>query len=521
VSLRKIGITLVKGTTYFTVAYIVTYAFGMLTSILIPRFLGPADYGLWSLGWSVIVILMLFRGLPGTDDAIIRYVSKYDAENKPRLVRNIVTTSLKLRLLSSGLSCGVAILLANYVANKVFNYPKLAFLLPIFAIGYFTHAFGIESVLNALKKFHYQASLSIFGSILRFFSIAILLIAGFGIMGAAIGQLFQTAFISLLTFFIVFTRFLPSSESHNTENGLNFISTSKKIIAYGLPLSVTGLIGGFSENFMNFMLGLNVEVEVLGYFAVAWAMTTMVVSFAGLASTPLFPIISELDATKDRNKIDRLLSTLFKNLVLFVATVVIFVEFFAPQIVLFIYGWETFESVAIFLRILIILTLPSVFTQLSGTLFRGIGRSDLILKIGVLSTLWMIPATALLISSFGVMGAIAVILANSFGYGLFLWTYFLKKIMGKIPFDLKAIFRLVPTFGITALILLVVRPLILYNLFFLIPSSLLTLLASFILACFTGVVRKNEIDVLQSSLPTNLQRNLKVIFSYFKKMAKE
>lgn len=517
---KNIGAALIEGTTYFTVARILTFGFAALNSVFLARFLGVEGYGLWKFAYSVFGIFVLFSGLPGTAPAIVRYVSKYMAENESGKVRTLVLTSLKLQFIFVGVCCGMVFLLAAYVAGNVFSYSELAILLPVLALGHFFTSLNLMSIFNAFKKFHYTAFLTVLGSALSFFLTILFLSLGWGVVGAAVGQALYMIITSILAFFWAF-RLLPRSTSIGEAESEGFVSTSKMIFSYGVPLSVVGLLSSFSIYFRDFLLGLSLEgLEVLGYFSVAWGITNILRMSTSLVTEPLFPVISELESKKNWATIEKVLSTLFKYMILIAGTVMIFVQVFAREIINSLYS-ESFEPAAVLLRMIIIIVLPTVFIHLSDTLFKGTGHSGIILKINLINSLFWIPATVFLVLNFGVVGAVARTIAGFFGFGCILRVYFLKKSYSIFPFQLKPLIGIVPVFGILFSLLLFTKSLMASTVFHLFFVVILALSMTLLLACILGIVKKEEIKVLRISLPVFLSQKCNSIFSFLERIARE
>ena len=505
-AVENAGKTLIHGASYLFFSRILVIIFTTLNTVFLSRFLGVNDYGLWALANSVLGIFALFGRLPGTNQTIIRYVSKYEAEGKPAMTRILFFTSLKLRFVFIGICCGAVLLLAGYVADTIFNYQELAFVLPVLAIGHFFSSLDLGSMFNALKKFHTVAFLRALKSVVNLLLTALLLLLGWGLRGAAVGHALYIAAMSTLSYFLV-SRLLPPSESRIGAERTSFTTTSKRILSYGVPISIVGLLVSLGGHLRSFLLGLNVELELIGYFTVALGTTRLLIMSNSFVMEPLLPVISELEAKKDWATIEKVLSTLLKYMLLTIGVAVILVEVFAPLIISLLFS-ESFEPAAVFLRMLIVIALPISFTSLSETLFLGIGRSDIVLKISLISSIWKMPTMVLLILSLGVFGATMYSLALV-SFNLVIYVYFLRS-LGLAPFRFRPLINVVPVLGVVFIILILASQFMILNVTFLVLSSLSASFGSAVLACVTGIVKKEEIEILESVLPANR------VFSFMK-----
>ncbi|MGB6639772.1 MAG: oligosaccharide flippase family protein, partial [Thermoanaerobaculia bacterium] len=100
-----------------------------ILQMVLGRLLGPASYGLYAVGWNLLLIVGLAASL-GLEHGVIRFGADLSAENGGRL-RRVTMRSLKIAALAGGVAAAVLWLLAPWLAESVFDKPGLR---PVLAV---------------------------------------------------------------------------------------------------------------------------------------------------------------------------------------------------------------------------------------------------------------------------------------------------------------------------------------------------------------------------------------------------
>ncbi|MGB3564660.1 MAG: flippase [Thermoanaerobaculia bacterium] len=102
-----------------------------ILQMVLGRLLGPASYGLYAVGWNLLLIVGLAASL-GLEHGVIRFGADLSAENGGRL-RRVTMRSLKIAALAGGVAAAVLWLLAPWLAESVFDKPGLRPVLAVMA----------------------------------------------------------------------------------------------------------------------------------------------------------------------------------------------------------------------------------------------------------------------------------------------------------------------------------------------------------------------------------------------------
>lgn len=124
---------------------------GAVFYLLLARFLGPAEYGLFSLAMAALLIVTSIGDL-GLGQSVIRFVG---ANSRDRKYLPYVNLALKTKLISGALAIMAFAGLSSLLAKYIFHQPSLSTLLPLVGIGVLAQLLFFLSlaVFQGLQKF--------------------------------------------------------------------------------------------------------------------------------------------------------------------------------------------------------------------------------------------------------------------------------------------------------------------------------------------------------------------------------
>lgn len=254
---------------------------GVLYYILMARFLGPRDYGIFSVAVTSIALLASIANV-GIDTGILRFVGQ----------SKFLKLGLKFKILSS---CTVIILgwfLIPKITELFFGKPELIGVLRLSLFGVATallFSFSV-SALQALEKFWAWSFVNIFANLLRLISVIVLLIVG----GLSVNSaLYGYIGAPLAGFFIGFL-FLPMfwKETKEKEVLSQFFHFNKWVAVFTLIMAVASRIDTF---FSARLLSLT----DVGIYSVAVSLTSLipqiVLAIASVVAPKLSRFTNKLD----------------------------------------------------------------------------------------------------------------------------------------------------------------------------------------------------------------------------------
>jgi len=233
----------------------------------------------------------------------------------------------------------------------------------------------------------------------------LLVFVGYGALGATLGytiSFIAAAIIGLATLYLTTIRRLKSK----SPTKLSITQTLKRMLHYGVPLSIASIISGFLVQFYAFLMAIYCTDAMIGNYQVATQFATLLTFFTIPISTVLFPVFSKINPQEERE----LLQTVFTSSVKYTAMLLIpatmAVMVLSKPMIGTLFG-EKWADAPFFLSIYVINYLFTIFGNLSlGSLLTGLGKTKLQMKLSLITFIVGVPLSLLLIPTMGIVGLI-------------------------------------------------------------------------------------------------------------------
>jgi O-antigen/teichoic acid export membrane protein len=426
-SLRKI----VKGAGFVLIGTLIGRAFGYGSRLIIAR-LGASDYGLVALGFAVMSIAATLS-MVGMTQGVIRYVSFYKGKEDKGRIKGTIISTLKITLPLSLILAFVLFWQASWISIHVFHDANLTPILRIFAIGipFSVLASNLLSTTVGFQDMRYNVYAQyIFQEPLKLAAIVVLLLLGFGVLGAAWGWVLAIIAMSFLAFYFLEKNVFPIFKTK-----VKAVSVDKELLSFSLPLlfaGIAGLIMGWTDTLM---LGYFSSSADVGIYNVALPTAQLIRAIPGALGVIFFPVISELYA---RNKIEdlrRTYSVVTKWMLALICPPFLLVLLFPDQIIKILFGAEYIAGATALSILVFGFMIGSVVGPASQTL-QAYGRTKTVMMTNYIGAAINFLLNLLLIPIYGVNGAA---IATGFSLALlcilnFLFAYRVAKIQ---PFRLS------------------------------------------------------------------------------------
>ena len=124
---------LATGTGFSIIGKLTGRALHAVGQIIMAQFLGPVQFGLYAIGWTLFRIISLIAPM-GLDQGVIRFASDTQINQRSQ-IKSILIQIFKLALIS-GLLIGIIIFFtAPWLATTFFQKPDLKIVFRWFAFG--------------------------------------------------------------------------------------------------------------------------------------------------------------------------------------------------------------------------------------------------------------------------------------------------------------------------------------------------------------------------------------------------
>lgn len=400
----------VKGSYHLLWGLVISTLISSVGAIFIARLLGSDLYGLYTVVLTAPAMLTMFRDW-GINQAIVRFTAQYRAENRLDEIRNIYISGIFFETVLGLTLSLISFVFAEPLAHLL-NRPIISPFIQLMSISIF--AGGLVCVATAAftgyERMEFNSVMLICQSICKTLLIIILVIAGLGTAGAALGY---TAGILIggivgITLLSVIYRKLPKPYANNLE----IKAYLSAMLTYCLPLSAANIITGLLPQFYTFLLPIYYTTDnvPIGNYGVAMNFIVLITFFATPVITMTFPAFSKLNVAEDQESLRNIFQFSIKYASLLVVPVTILVMSLAQPAIETLFG-NTYDTAALYLTLLGITYLYTAIGNLSlNSFLNGQDQTRYVLKMALLTGAIGFSIGYILIRNFGVLGLIATML---------------------------------------------------------------------------------------------------------------
>ncbi|MDH5376662.1 MAG: flippase, partial [Candidatus Bathyarchaeota archaeon] len=377
---------------------------------LVATLLTEDEYGLYTIAFIPPALFGLFRDW-GINSAMIKYLAQYKSEDKTNEMRNVLASGLLFESALGILLSIISFSLAGFLATNVFNRPEIKIMIEIASVIILTNSLAIasQSTFIGFERMEFHSLTLICQSCLKAVLAPLLVLLGYGTLGAVLGQVMSvliTSTLAIVIFYLVFYR-----KIHGPKNdGPNLSRTLRTMLRYGLPLSVSTILSGFLAQFYNFLMVIYSSNSIIGNYSIALNFSMLITFFTTPIATVLFPAFSKLDAEKEMETLRTVFQSSVKYAALFTIPATTAIIVLSEPLVFTLFG-QKYSHAPLFLTLYAVNFLYTGLGSLSlGNFLNGQGKTKFTLKLTLLTISIGLPLSTILIPKFGITGLIATTL---------------------------------------------------------------------------------------------------------------
>lgn len=372
---------------------------GFLASVLITRTLGPAQFGIFSIAMTVMMIAAQFSDF-GIGVSLVRFFSLF--HKKDELRSNLVLkVALKFELIVAALIFLIGFFSSEFLASYVFKQPILSFPLRLAFIGAFGMAMAafLSAVLQAKQSFKQFALVNLVIPAGKFVLIGLLfLIYKLNLLSALTATIILPFIAFIINFLIIPKGFLKAK---GDEKG-----SFKELFRFSKWILISVFCCMMIDRLNVLMLGYFKTPEEVGHYSAAYTFAFIFPLITGTITTVLFPKISAI-SQKDQ------LRRYVKKAIKFTAPIIfpiIILLFISRPLILFIYGPEYLSSATVF-QIILCGFAFSVIANPIGLAIYSLNKPEVPAYLNILQLILNFVGNLFLIPPFGAIGAASVLLS--------------------------------------------------------------------------------------------------------------
>ncbi len=314
------------GITFFGV--MIEYVGRFLLGFVLARFMGDEQYGLYSLADSMVYLMIGIAPL-GLVTGLLHFVPIFQSQNDEPALWKTLQMGLGAPTVVSLVIGGIFFFFAQPLAEMVFHEPRLAVLLRIVAIA--VPAGTIAAVSVAITQGYKQMKYKVIAQdILLTLSklVLSLLLAISGLNAVKSLTAYSISMVlSCLVLLYLLGRLLPRSSPPRPD-----FAHLGKMFKFSLPIYLAELLTIFGPNIRTILLGSLNTVRAVGIFTVAARVNMVGSAFLNSITTISMPIVSELYARREYDKLGHFYQTMTKWTLAFNLPFFIIILFFAEPI---------------------------------------------------------------------------------------------------------------------------------------------------------------------------------------------
>jgi len=372
-------------------------------SIILANLMSNADYGLYGKVLIPLTTINLFRDW-GVNSAMTKYIAGLRVSHREEEIRDIVAAGVIFEFASGLILSFVSLFLAGVIASSILTSSSTIFL-EIISVSIISSSLLVASQAGfvGFERMELNSFTLICQAVVKTLIGPVLVLLGYSVLGAVVGYTFSfvaAAVIGLATFYFVLFRPLRK----RAKSGSSIIGALKKMLNYGLPLSVYSILTGILAQVYLFMVAPLTSNATYGSFQTAMNFGVLLTFVSVPISTVLFPAFAKLDPQNE----DGLLRTVFSSSVkyssiLLVPATMALMALSGPIIgtlygVKYVYG-------PFFLTLYVIANLFVVIGNLSsGGFLTGLGETRILMFQSLVTIVVGLPLGLLLIPLFGITG---------------------------------------------------------------------------------------------------------------------
>jgi len=403
----------------------VTLLIGFLLRIVLARWLGAADLGLYQMVITVQGIAMLIATL-GIPMALTKYVAECK-DNKGKLSQT--TTSGIISSVIFGIVTGILLYALSGVLANVFHMPELAHLLKIlaFALPFTSLLEALLGLFNGLREMKTFAYLMILRSLLMILFIIAFVRLGFGIEGVVFGLVLAIVGACIGGLYL--------SRKLLRLNLQNLSQNSKRLVSFGSQLFGANAVSLIANQADIILIGYFLAAKDVGYYSVAVSLSMLFLIIPQAIQRITYPATSEYWSQNNHQALQTMIDKSMKYSACILLPLGLGVGFFSKEIITTIFGGEFIYAVLPLCVLLIARVILGSTIYPIGASFSGVGRPEIALKLGAISAGTNIGLNILLIPRFGIVGAAIATTASSL-LGTIIFLALMPRIL-KVKIDFK------------------------------------------------------------------------------------
>lgn len=390
---------LAKGVSVSLTGSMAARALNMAAQVLIARFLGAANFGLYAIGWTLVRLLEQVNTL-GLESGVVYFGANYQRCN-PAKFKGVLTQSIALSFLT-GLTIGTLLYLtAPALAVHVFRKPEASSVIRAFAPAFPLYGvfFVGGGMTNLSQRMQYYAYSTIGSAVSALVLLCIFFMLGWGLTGAVVATVGGITVGALMSVYFIRGLF-PAVFAKQVRSEW----VASELLAFSIPVALAGLAISMLA-FMDrlFVASFCTSAET-GIYQAASQLSILFGIIFGAFNSIFTPMVADLHARGENQRLGELYRLCAKWRVYVCAPVFVIILFAHVELVEALYG-RAYAQAGLPLVILSAGQLFAVVAGTSQTVLTMTGRQKTVVVIVLATVLLDLALNFVLVPRFSLVGA--------------------------------------------------------------------------------------------------------------------
>jgi len=343
-------------------------------AIVAARWLGSAEYGYFALVVAAVGLVMQFSDFR-TWEVLISLLPRALSKASEDHPQDLVYSLFLIDLISGAFTIFAVLLLSGILAGIVAGDESLIPLINTYvwiAPGMLISNGVLAGVLRVLDKYAWITAKSAATSFVQLSLVVAALSMGFGLRGVLVSVVASQYFDMAVGLVMALRAWKIEIKTNVMEPGLGFLATLRRHGQYLVSVWMSGTIKGIQSRADVLLLGYFATPSAVGKYRLSLDLVGNLARLGSPVQDVVLPIVSELEASKERIKIRRLIAQTAGFLATILVPILLVVVFFGEPIVLFFLGAEyrgtgpilTILTIGITINTILIWARPLLIAQL-------------------------------------------------------------------------------------------------------------------------------------------------------------
>jgi O-antigen/teichoic acid export membrane protein len=375
-------------------------------TIILARLMTPEEYGLYSVALIPSYMIILFRDW-GINSAITKYTATLRAQNKQEDTREIIKAGILFETTTGIALTLISIFLSSHIATIIFNRPESSSLMAIVSVTIFSEALltSSQSSFIGFERMGLNSLTIICQAIVKSVASPLLVFIGYSALGAVLGYTVSTIVAALIGMTALYLTIFKNIKLNNPVK-TSLLKTLKKMLRYGVPLSVSSILGGFLTQFYAFLMAIYCADVMIGNYQVATQFAVILTFFTIPISTVLFPAFSKINPQDEHELLQTIFASSVKYTAILLVPATMAIMVLSKPMISTLFG-EKWTYAPLFLTLYVINNLFVIFGSLSlGRLLAGMEQTKTLMKLSLITLACGVPIALILIPAIGIVGLI-------------------------------------------------------------------------------------------------------------------